>query len=95
MSGGLRRLPGFSLYHEESCPHCLRVRRALEQLGIALELRDVRRQPRFRRELLRATGRATVPCLRIDGSGGAVLWMHESREIVEYLEERFAGLDGG
>ena len=36
------------------------------------------------RELLQATGRTTVPCLRIE-RGDEVQWMFESMDIIRYL----------
>ena len=81
---------GLSIYHYESCPFCVRVRSAAGRLGLDIELRDVQLVRERLRELVEATGRQTVPCLRIEGESGDVEWMHESREIVRYLEERFA-----
>jgi glutaredoxin 2 len=36
-----------------------------------------------------ATGRRTVPVLRIEHDDGRVEWMPESADIVDYLRERF------
>ncbi len=79
-----------SLYHFESCPYCRRVRRALRDLGVEaeVELRDVQRDPEARAALLEATGRPTVPVLRIGSivsSGVEDRWMPESGDIVRYL----------
>jgi glutathione S-transferase len=82
-------VPGLSLYHFEGCPYCGRVRAALGRLGLALELRDIHKESRYRDELVAATGRQTVPCLRIE-EGGKTRWMHESLDIIRYLEERVA-----
>ena len=43
------------------------------------------RDPTAFRELLMGGGRATVPCLRIEDDAGAVRWLYESNDIVEYL----------
>jgi glutaredoxin len=75
-----------SLYQTASCPYCRRVLRAAEALGVEIELRDVQREPERWRELIDATGRRTVPCLRIESDDGSVEWMHESRDIVAHLE---------
>jgi glutathione S-transferase len=85
---GRRRIPGLSLYHFEGCPWCTRVRTALDRLGIEVELRDVQNEPTRRAELIGATGRATVPCLRIEDANGA-RWMHESADIIRWLEGRY------
>jgi glutathione S-transferase len=78
-----------SLYEFDSCPYCQRVRQALARLGLEIERRDILAEPQHRRELVEATGRATVPCLRIDGGGGNVEWLHESLDIVAFLERHF------
>lgn len=81
---------GLSLYQTTFCPFCIRVRRALEQIGIELEIRDVMDNPDYRRELVEGTGRQTVPVLRIDEPTGETHWMPESLDIIRYLQERFA-----
>ena len=74
-----------SLYHYFGCSFCHRVRQAIDQLGVEVELRDILSSSDCQRELVDATGRQTVPCLRIESEDGAVEWMHESSEIIAYL----------
>jgi len=83
------RAEDLALYFFEACPYCVRVRHALERLGLQIELRDIREEPRYRQELVAARGRGTVPVLRIRSAEGD-RWMPESADIVRYLEERFA-----
>ncbi len=78
-----------ALYHFRSCPYCVRVRRAIDKLGLSIELRDIRQDGARREELIGGGGKKTVPCLRIE-QGGEVRWMYESRDIVRYLEQRFS-----
>lgn len=75
-----------ALYYFEGCPFCARVQEAADRLEVALEYRDIQREPARREELVEATGRKTVPCLRIEEPSGEVRWMHESEDIVGYLE---------
>lgn len=77
-----------SLYLFEGCPYCELVRAAARDLDLAIEERDVRRDPERRAELVQARGRGTVPVLRIASADGDT-WMGESRDIVAYLYERF------
>ena len=76
-----------SLYHYPSCPFCRRVFPAIEQLGGDVELRDILAEPQHGQELVEATGRTTVPCLRIESDDDSVEWLHESRDIIRYLQE--------
>jgi len=76
------------LYGHDACAWCWRVRRTLDRLGVEVEHRDVRREPRHREELVAARGLRTVPVLRILRPEGDQ-WMAESADIIEYLEERF------
>jgi glutathione S-transferase len=77
-----------SLYHFDGCPFCRVVRDALHRLDVEIEQRNIHEDPRHLAELVRATGRTTVPCLRIV-EGDTVAWMHESADIVRYLEARY------
>lgn len=75
-----------SLYHFDSCPYCARVRRAVKDLGLEVELKDTQRDPAAQAELVAATGRQTVPVLRIEAED---VWMPESSDIIRFLYERF------
>lgn len=80
--------PDLALYHYDSCPYCAKVRRALQRLGVEVELRDVLEQDEHMDALVEARGRRTVPVLRIQKAGGDE-WMPESDDIVAYLQKRF------
>jgi len=81
---------GLVLYQTEGCPYCVKVRRYLEQAGRSIELRDLRGTPDAVQELIAATRRRTVPCLRIETAPGDFEWLHESADIIDYLAARFA-----
>jgi len=81
--------PRLALYQFAGCPFCTRVSNAIEALGIEVEVRDTLYDAGRGRELVEATGRQTVPVLRIEEPDGSVRWLPESAEIVAYLEERF------
>ena len=72
------------LYHFESCPYCAKVRNAVSELDVALDMRDTRENDAYKEELLELTGRTQVPCLVIDGKP-----MYESDDIFNYLKENF------
>ncbi len=78
-----------SLYQYYSCAYCGLVRRAIDGLDLEpeIELRDIHESSARRGELVEATGRMTVPCLRIESDDGSIEWMHESSRIIQYLEE--------
>lgn len=78
-----------ALYQFETCPFCVKVRRAAKRLNIPLEMRDILKDKNFEVELLKGGGQRQVPCLRIEESPGNVKWMYESGDIVTYLESRF------
>lgn len=90
MSDAKRPVEGLTLYQHAGCPFCMRVRVAVDRLGIEIEMRDTLVDREAAHELVEATGRRTVPVLRIDEPDGAVRWMPESADIVAYLEQRFA-----
>ena len=79
-----------ALYQYEACPFCVKVRRAMKRNALTIEMRDVKRSPTARDELLTGGGRLKVPCLRIDSAEQGSRWMYESEDIIRYLEGRFA-----
>ncbi len=78
---------GLSLYQLYACPFCVKTRRALHQLGVDIELRDIGKQREHREALSEQGGRVMVPCLRIEEEG-RVNWLYESNDIIAYLREK-------
>ncbi len=79
----------YQLFKTDLCGFCYRVRSFLEANNIEVPLRDVNQDQDAFRELLDATRRTTVPCLRIQ-RGDDVEWMFESMDIMRYLAEQHA-----
>lgn len=77
----------YQLFKTDLCGFCFRVRRFLEANGIDIPLRDTNQDADAFRELLKSTGRTTVPCLRIQ-RGEDVEWMFESVDIMRYVAEK-------
>jgi glutathione S-transferase len=65
------------------------VRSVLQRMNLDLERRDINANSALRAELIEATGRQTVPCLRIRHGDRKDEWMHESADIIEFLEANF------
>ena len=79
-----------ALYQYEACPFCVKVRRAMKRHGLNIETRDVKRCDTSREELLAGGGDLKVPCLRVEGGEEGATWLYESKDIIQYLEGRFA-----
>jgi len=79
------------LYGYPQCPYCRRVLSAIAALGLEVPLRNTMLDAGHNDALVAATGRETVPVLRIEEHDGSVRWMPESLDIVRYLTERFGG----
>lgn len=84
------------LYSSDYCPYCNYVLRAMKRMPMAdgsVEIRGVDEAPQVRMEIARATGRRTVPVLRVVRGGGPESerdeWLFESRDIVDFLRARF------
>jgi hypothetical protein len=79
------------LYEYESCPMCRRVREALTELALPVEVRPCPREgTRFRPEAIDKVGRARFPFL-IDPNTG--METTESDRIVAYLYETYGDGD--
>jgi glutaredoxin len=77
------------LYQFGQCPFCVKTRRNMRRLGLNIELRDARNDPRWQRELIEGGGRYQVPCLRLAGADGGSEWLYGSADIIRYLDQRF------
>ncbi|MBX2799865.1 MAG: glutathione S-transferase N-terminal domain-containing protein [Myxococcales bacterium] len=80
----MTQTPKLALYLFEGCPYCERVRAAVRDLQLQVEERDVRRDAAHATDLQAATGRGTVPVLRIE-EGSDTRWLPESADIVDHL----------
>ena len=80
----IKEMPSLSLYAYDTCPFCRRVYRAIEELGLDVEIRNVVKHSSYRDELITAMGRGTVPVLRIEQEGN-IEWLPESRDIIAWL----------
>lgn len=79
-----------ALYQFNQCPFCVNTRRTIRRLGLNIELRDARNNPKWNAELIEQGGKYQVPCLRFVDDDGKDNWLYESSEINNYLDSRFA-----
>ncbi len=79
---------GLTLYEYFTCPFCYMTLRAILQLGLEIERRDILKNSDYKQELIEGGGKSQVPCLRIENNK-QVAWMYESAEIIGYLKGRF------
>ncbi len=80
-----------TLYARGGCWYCHSVLHAIKRLGLDVEVRNIWQDEAAARELLQATGRHTVPVLRIRDAAGGDRWLPESADIIRDLEARAAG----
>ncbi len=88
-SGYVDDVKTVELYGYPQCPYCTRVLNAISMLGIEVPLRNTMTDDAANSALLAATGRETVPVLRIEMRDGTVRWLPESKDIVRFLTDRF------
>jgi len=79
-----------TLYQYKACPFCVKVRRSMKRLSLPVELRDPKRSKTAKEELIAGAGKLKCPCLKIEDGEGEARWMFDSKDIIEYLEGRFA-----
>ncbi len=80
-----------ALYQFHACPFCVKTRRTLHRLNVAVVLRDAKQDAQHRQALLEQGGKIQVPCLRIEENGQST-WLYDSKAIGAYLQQRFAAL---
>jgi hypothetical protein len=80
-----QRLSGWTLYHLEACPFCVKVRREMKRLAVSIPMKEINDDPRFQEELMAGGKIDQVPCLRYQDSTGAEKWMYESSDINAFL----------
>ena len=80
---------GLKLYQFQQCPFCVMTRRNIRRLGLNIETRDARNDPKWQNELINQGGKYQVPSLRIDNGDENVEWLYELKNIVQYLDNRF------
>lgn len=78
------------LYQFKACPFCIKVRRENKRLALNIETRDAQRNQEHREQLLAGGGRVKVPCLKTSDENGNTIWMYDSKQIIQHLQEKFA-----
>lgn len=80
---------GLALYEMPACPYCCMVRRRIRKLKLNIPVRDVYADDDAYNALVSATQRSQVPCLYIAEPGMEPRWLFESKDIMDWLEQRF------
>lgn len=80
----------FTLYHLETCPFCVKVRREIRRLNLKVKFKEIAQDPVALQELLAGGKLDQAPCLRIEGPTGTQ-WMYESSVINEFLRSLVPG----
>jgi glutaredoxin len=83
------RTRALALYHFPTCPFCLKTRREIQRLSLAIELRDAQHDATHRAALIAGGGKPQVPCLLIADADGKQSWMYESDDINVWLAREF------
>lgn len=71
------------LYHMTDCPYCEKVLDYLKEIGKEISLKNVDEDPKAKEELVHLGGKASVPCLFIDGKP-----LYDSSDIIDWLKEK-------
>ncbi len=79
-----------ALYQFKACPFCIKTRRAIHKLGLNIQTRDAMNDAQARNELEQMGGKVQVPCLRIQEDGKDDIWLYESGEIIQFLQQKFS-----
>ena len=77
-------MPKLTLYHFESCPYCVIVRKFMAENNISIPMKDTQKDHRAQAELIKIGGKRQVPCLVIDGKA-----LYESDDIIAWLKNHY------
>lgn len=80
--------PELDFYFFETCPYCQKVMNVINKHKIKVNYKDIYEDTNNLQKLIYITGKKTVPCLFIDGDP-----MHESLEIISWLEKNLSTLE--
>ncbi len=83
-----------ALYHYDSCPYCAKTRKAICDLGLDVEYKNIELNHQNRIDLFEGGKKKQVPCLRIEQAKGEVHWLYESEHIINYLAQQHNELFG-
>jgi len=76
-----------ALYQYQTCPFCIKTRRAIKRLALTIETRDAQRKGENRQQLLEGGGQIKVPCLKVMDENGTSIWLYESNDIISHLQD--------
>ncbi|ELZ17913.1 glutaredoxin [Haloterrigena salina JCM 13891] len=80
-------MAAITMYELPGCPYCAKVRSKLDDLDLEYDVIEVPRSHDERTEVEKVSGQTGVPVISDEAEG--VEGMHESDDIVEYLEETY------
>lgn len=73
-------------YFFPQCPYCARVQKVIDQYKIKVNYFNIHQDNNALTKLFNDTGTKMVPCLYINGKP-----MHESADIITWLQQHFKG----
>ncbi|PKG82351.1 glutaredoxin [Colwellia sp. 75C3] len=88
MTLSLTQPKNLALYHYDSCPFCAKTRRAIDKLGLEIELKNIQTNHQHRIDLQHGGHKTQVPCLRIEQAKGDTQWLYESDDIINFLAKQ-------
>ncbi len=74
-----------TLYYKPTCPYCLKVLAAADELGVKFDLKNIVANAELRDQLIALGGKKQVPFL-VDTQNGVS--MYESDDIIAHIEKQ-------
>ena len=81
-------MPAAALFYRPTCGYCLKVLAFIEENNYFVPLKNTSETPEICEELITIAGKTQVPCLVVNGKP-----MHESDDIIKWLEENWSEND--
>lgn len=77
----------FTLYKMDNCPYCSKTIKAIKGLHINVDYKDINESDKHNQTLINEGGKRQVPCLKITVENKQPVWLYESDDIINFLEQ--------
>lgn len=76
-----------TLYKMNNCSYCNKTIKVIKSLHINVDYKDINESNKHNQTLINEGGKRQVPCLKITAENKRPVWLYESNDIINFLEQ--------